>query len=231
MKILIINGSPRGESSDTMKLTRAFLEGFGTDEADFEDRSIDVVDTLEAGIRPCLGCYRCWRDTPGICCQDDAMAGILGKIRDADLVVFSTPLYCYSVPSNLKALLDRLLPLSCPSMYVDGQGRTHHPAEERAKTRYVLISGCGFPEREGNYDALIFQFQRMFGLEIPMILCTEVPLLGIEEALPVAGPRIEAARRAGREYARDGRISDGTQAELDAPMLPPDYYRKRVNGD
>ena len=34
----------------------------------------------------------------------------------------------------------------------------------------------------------------------------------------MAGPRIEAARRAGREYARDGRISDGTQAELDAAI-------------
>ncbi|MDE5768871.1 MAG: NAD(P)H-dependent oxidoreductase [Oscillospiraceae bacterium] len=28
MNILVLNGSPKGERSNTMKLTRAFLEGF-----------------------------------------------------------------------------------------------------------------------------------------------------------------------------------------------------------
>ena len=39
MKVLVINGSPKGEKSNTMNLTRAFLEGAGYNDAETVDVS------------------------------------------------------------------------------------------------------------------------------------------------------------------------------------------------
>ena len=66
MKILVINGSPKGNRSNTMKLTRAFVGGMQevaqAKNSDFELDELQV-NTLE--IRPCLGCFSCWNKTPG----------------------------------------------------------------------------------------------------------------------------------------------------------------------
>ena len=221
MNVLVINGSPKGERSDTMKLTQVFLKGMEVD--------AEIIDTMQTPVRPCLGCYACWYKTPGRCIQDDGMAAILAKFREADLVIWSTPLYCYSIPSNCKALLDRLLPLSTPVQYTDENGHTHHPGRAEKFARQMLISGCGFPDREGNYDALIFQFRRMFGADSPMILCTEAPLLSVPEAAPVAKPYLALVEKAGAEFKTTGTITNETQAALDTPMLPPDEYRNDVN--
>ena len=222
MKILVINGSPKGERSDTMKVTRAFLEGMG--------ETYDYIDTMRVNVKPCLGCYACWFQTPGKCIQQDDMAGILEKLLASDLVIWSTPLYCYSVPSNCKALYDRLIPLGTHTQSVDEAGGTYHPGRQEIKTNIMLISGCGFPNRENNYEAMDFQFDRMFSKECPRIYCLESPLLGIAEAKPVADIYLEHARKAGEEFRATGRISSETQALLDAPMIPPDVYRARING-
>ena len=220
MNILVINGSPKGERSDTLKVTRAFIEGMG--------ETYERIDTMQVNVKPCLGCYACWRITPGKCVQQDDMAGILDRILESDLVIWSTPLYCYSVPSNCKALFDRLLPLATPAQNVDEQGRTVHPGRERIDTRIMLVSGCGFPDRAGNYDGMEFQFKRMFSDDCPMILCVEAPLLSVPEAKPLAERYLNTVRKAGGEYKADGRISSETQAALDAPMLAPEEYRARV---
>lgn len=217
MKILVVNGSPKGERSDTLKITNAFLEGMG--------EPAEYVDTMKVDVKPCLGCYSCWRETPGKCVRQDDMAGILERVLESDLVIWSAPLYCYSVPSNCKALFDRLLPLALPAQNVDKSGRTYHPGRQEIHTKVMLISGCGFPDRAGNFDALIFQFQRMFSDACPMILCVEAPLLSVGEAKPLAERYLALAKQAGAEYKRTGRISNETQAALDAPMFPPEEYR------
>lgn len=221
MKILVINGSPQGEQSVTMRITRAFVEGMG--------ETYDYIDTMRVNVKPCLGCYACWRVTPGKCVQQDDMAGILDRILESELVIWSTPLYCYSVPSNVKALYDRLIPLGTMEQRVDEQGGTYHPGRQEIRTQIMLISGCGFPNRENNYEAMDFQFDRMFSPTCPRIYCLESPLLGIPEAKPVADQYLEYARRAGAEFKATGKISAETQALLDAPMIPPDVYRAQIN--
>ena len=221
MKILVINGSPNGEKSNTMKVTRAFVEGMGETYA--------LIDTMRVNVNPCLGCYACWRITPGKCAQRDDMAGILDQILESDLVIWSTPLYCYSVPSNVKALYDRLIPLGTMEQRVDEEGGTYHPGRQEIRTQIMLISGCGFPNRENNYEAMDFQFDRMFSPSCPRIYCLESPLLSIPEAKPVADQYLTYARRAGAEYKATGGIRSETQALLDAPMIPPDVYRAQIN--
>jgi len=190
MNIVVINGSPKGENSDTMKLTRAFLDGMV--------ETAEIVDTMKLDIRPCKGGYSCWFKTSGKCCQKDDVAAILEKLQTADLVIWSTPLYCYSVPSNCKALMDRTISLSCPTMYVADEGKTHHPGTEDGVKK--------------------------------VILCMEAPLFSFNGTEYVTKPYLEAVRSAGMEYKQTGRISADTQMVIDALMLPPDEYRKGING-
>lgn len=107
MKILVLNGSPKREQSDTMHLTRAFLEGM----REAAPQEVRVIHTVEKHIEYCAGCFACMRNG-GDCVHDDDMRAILEEILESDLLIFNFPLYCYGMPASLKALLDRTLPLS-----------------------------------------------------------------------------------------------------------------------
>ena len=101
MKILILNGSPKREKSDTMHITRAFLEGM----QEAAHQEIHVIDVIDRHIEYCTGCFAC-KMNGGTCVHDDDMRAILDEILESDLLLFSFPLYCYGMPAPLKALLD-----------------------------------------------------------------------------------------------------------------------------
>ncbi len=218
MKILVINGSPKSVGSDTLHVTRAFLDGMG--------ENAEYIDTIKSKINPCRGCFHCWHKTPGRCVQHDDMDAIFAKYLQADLVIWSTPLYCYGLPSNCKALMDRLLPLNSPAMYIDSEGHTHHKTTVEHFPATLLICGCGFPETQNNCEGLRFQFRRMFTDRAQMFFCVESPLLGLPGTDEVTRPYLELVRLAGREYAAAGKLSAATVEALEKPMYPPELYRR-----
>ena len=63
MNILVINGSPRMERSNSLRMTRAFLEGL----AKTCDTQVEELTVAKMHIEPCLGCLNCWKRTPGKC--------------------------------------------------------------------------------------------------------------------------------------------------------------------
>ena len=66
---------------------------------------MEIVDTAHADIHPCTGCIRCGYEGP--CVQKDDVEAIRGKILDADMLVFVTPLYYYGMSAQLKTMIDR----------------------------------------------------------------------------------------------------------------------------
>ncbi len=72
MKILLINGSPKGDRSNTLKLSKAFLEGILEIHKDAEIRQLNLSGKK---IAPCRGCFACWNKTPGKCVMTDDMQG------------------------------------------------------------------------------------------------------------------------------------------------------------
>ena len=72
MKILVLNGSPKREHSDTMHITRAFLDGMS--EAAHQD--IHVIHVIDRHIEFCTGCFSCMRNG-GTCVHDDDMREFL----------------------------------------------------------------------------------------------------------------------------------------------------------
>ena len=116
MKILVLNGSPKRDKSDTMHIAHAFLEGMK--EAASQD--MHIIHTIDHHIEYCTGCFSCMRNG-GTCVHDDDMREILEEILASDLLIWSFPLYCYGMPASLKALLDRTLPLSSMAMQKIGE--------------------------------------------------------------------------------------------------------------
>ncbi len=99
-KVLILSGSPRkGGNSDI--LCDEFLKG-----AVDAGNEVEKIFVGDKKIHPCTGCYFC-RDHGGRCAFNDDMAEVLQKIIDCDVLVLSSPVYFYSICSQLKAVIDR----------------------------------------------------------------------------------------------------------------------------
>ena len=224
MRILVLNGSPKAKS-DTMVLTNAMLKGLN----EAGEHQITMVDVIKKDIKPCIGCFGCWKNGDGKCIQKDDQNDILEKYTEADLIIWSFPLYCYAMPSHLKAVLDRTIPLVQMKM-VEVDGRIQHvPLVDFSKKKTVVISGCGFPNWEGNFDGLRLMCRNCFG-NLTMVCVPETPLLNVKEAKPVADRLVAKFVDAGREYTENGGLSEMTIAALEEPMISKDEYLKGVNG-
>lgn len=226
MKVLVINGSPK-KKSDTMHLTTAFLEGLNKD----NEYQIKIINLIEKEIHPCLGCYQCWKTNDGKCFQNDDGNSILSDIIESDLIIYSFPLYCYSFPSHLKALIDRLLPLTKMEMKKVGNTVRHSTIHDLSNKHYLVISGCGFPAWDGNFNSLDIQCHNLFPHNLTCVYVPETPMLNVEIAKPVVLPLLEKFKNAGTEYSSTLNLSESTILELETPMIPQETYMQIVNGN
>ena len=224
MKILVLNGSPKRDASDTMHITRAFLAGMG-DAADVETEIIHVVDKR---IEYCTGCFACMRNG-GTCVHDDDMRPILDAILAADVLLLSFPLYCYGMPAPLKALIDRTLPLSRMTMERVGDRYEHVGQADFSHLRYVMICGCGFPNSAHNFEPAVAQFKLLFPGNHTIITLPESPMFNAPEADVVTKPRLELVRQAGQQFAKAGTIDEALISEITSPMIPEEAYAAIVN--
>ena len=222
MKILVLNGSPK-KKSDTMVLTNAFLRGIKKNGS----HEISVMNISEMKISPCRGCFGCWQVKNKHCVIDDDQNRILDLYPEVDLIIWSFPLYCFGMPSHIKAVLDRTIPLNQMKMeIVDGRTR-HLPMVDFSKIHTVVISGCGFPNYEHNFEGLSRQCDLCFG-NLTKIFVPETPLLNIPEAKPVTEPKVLTFENAGEEYAKTFSLSPETIENLQSLMISKEDYIKNI---
>ena len=101
MKVLIVSSSPRkGGNSDV--LCDQFAKGAA--EAGHE---VEKVNLREKKLSPCRACYGCMEHH--VCVIKDDMAEIFPKLVAADVIVLASPVYFYSLCSQMKMLIDRCL--------------------------------------------------------------------------------------------------------------------------
>lgn len=225
MKILVFNGSPKKEKSDTLHITHAFLNGM----SEAAPQEVQCIDVIDQKINFCLGCFAC-KQNGGSCVQDDAMYGILEKILDSDLLLFSFPLHSYGMPAPLKNLIDRMLPLSSMAMASVNGRYTHIGQRDYAHLRYLMICGCGFPNSKQNFEPAIAQFKLLFPSGHTILTVPESPMFNAPEAAAVTVPRLELVKKAGQQYTETGTIEETLLAEVGSPMIPEEVYAKIVNG-
>ena len=225
MVVLAINGSPKGRSGNTEAMLQPFLQGAATAGA-----TTETVYLNEKRINHCLGCFSCWTKTPGECVHRDDMVELLPKLVTADLVVYATPLYYFTMTGLLKDFFDRKLPLSTPAI-AESQGRFYHPRrfERTEPQRTVLISNCGFPGQY-NFSGLIETFQVMTQRQLSAaICCAQGGMLRNPDATPILSPYFTTLEKAGREVAESGVIHPDTQTILDRPLMDPQLYQQMAN--
>ena len=225
MKILVLNGSPKRDRSDTMHITRAFLEGM----QETATQDIHVIDVIDRHIEYCTGCFACKRNG-GTCIHNDDMKAILNEILESDLLLFSFPLYSYGMPAPLKALLDRTMPLSSMAMKKVGDRYEHVGQADFSRLRYMMICGCGFPNSKHNFEPAVAQFKQCFPCNHTIITIPESPMFNAPEAKIVTEPRLELVRQAGKQFAETGEINTALLAEIGSPMIPEEQYAAIVNG-
>ena len=234
MKILLINGSPKGKRSNSLKLAYSFIEGFKNGCTDDEESiSIDELHVASMNIAACKGCFACWQKTPGICCIKDDMQKVIKKLIDADLILWSFPLYYFNVPGILKNLIDRQLPMSLPFMSSKqgGYGSGSHDSRyDMEGKRHVLISTCGFYSAVGNYDSVLRMFDHFLGKgNYTTIFCGQGELFRVKELSARTEDYLAAVKCAGSEYAVTGAISEETEAILHTLLYPRDVFEKMAD--
>lgn len=102
-KILIISTSLRARSN-SHELAESFAKG-----ASESGNEVEIITLHHKDIRFCVGCLSCVKT--GKCVIKDDAPAIVGKMHDADVIVFATPIYYYEMSGQMKTLLDRANPL------------------------------------------------------------------------------------------------------------------------
>ncbi len=97
--ILIVLGGGR-PNGNTAQLAKAFMQG-----AAEAGHDVELVSLNRLKINGCLGCNACRYAKPRV--QRDDFNSLVPKIKRADLIVFASPLYFWTLSSKIKAFIER----------------------------------------------------------------------------------------------------------------------------
>ena len=100
--IVLGGGRPKG---NTAQLAEHFAQG-----AKDAGHRVETVSLLMQEVKGCLGCNACRYGKP--CVQKDAFEEIVPKIQAADLLVFASPVYFWTISARLKAFIERFYRLA-----------------------------------------------------------------------------------------------------------------------
>lgn len=107
MKIAILNGSPK--AANTAAMADAFAEG--AKEAGHE---VEILHVGKMKIAGCLGCEYCHGKGAGTCIQKDDMEKVMPAYKDADMIVFASPIYYFDMTAQLSAAIQRVYAIGKP---------------------------------------------------------------------------------------------------------------------
>ena len=103
-KIVVITGSPR-KNGNSFAMTDAFIQA-----AESKGHTVTRFDAAMKNVGGCRACETCY-STGKACTFDDDFNTIAPAILEADAVVFTMPVYWYSIPAQVKGVIDRIFSL------------------------------------------------------------------------------------------------------------------------
>lgn len=124
-KVLVLLVSPR-KNGNTDRLADEFVRGA----LDAGNRA-EKIFLRDMNIKDCIGCGACQRNG-GSCIHKDDMQQIYGKLVEADVIAFASPVYFYSWTSLMKRAVDR----------------TFAVEKKLTHKRFCLISAGAAPEEK-----------------------------------------------------------------------------------
>ena len=103
-KIVVITGSPR-RKGNSFAMTDAFVKA-----AEEKGHTVTRFDAALKKVDGCRACETCY-STGKACSFDDDFNTIAPAILEADAIVFTMPVYWYSIPAQIKGVIDRIFSL------------------------------------------------------------------------------------------------------------------------
>lgn len=97
--ILIVQGGGR-PNGNTAQLVEHFVRG-----AKEASHTVEVISLRKYEVKGCIGCNACRYEKP--CVQKDSFNELVPKIKNADCIVFASPLLFWTISSQLKAFIER----------------------------------------------------------------------------------------------------------------------------
>lgn len=213
MKVIALNSSPRREGiSKTRLLVDALTKGMSEAGA-----RVETIHLRDKKVKHCIGCFTCWTKTPGVCVQkDDMTTELFPKWLEADIAIYATPLYHYTVNATMKAFIERTLPILEPFMHTKTD-RTYHPMR-RKPPQAVLLSVAGFPE-PSVFAQLSTYANFLFGKNLlAEIYRAAAESMTRPEVSETLSDILDATAQAGRELVQSLKISEATMERIVQPI-------------
>lgn len=220
-KVIVFNGSPNTNKSNTNVIVEAFLEGARLSGAETEN-----IFLIEKNINHCKGCFSCWFKTPGKCVFNDDMKCLIEKYNNADIVCFATPVYTWNMTAVLKNFVDRLLPLKSPIL-TEKNGNFDLENNIPKTQQFVVISNSGFPG-ENNFKTMKEVFKSCN--PVLEIYRNSGKLLTSknEKIKKLVENYLKYVKQAGYEVVNENKISENTQINLEKDLITQEEYIKYI---
>ena len=130
----------RGGNSDT--LLQALLE-----EAEARGARTETIILSARSIAPCIGCQQC--QSTGECVIEDDFQTVRDRLLAADVMVFSTPVYFWNVPSPAKAFIDRNQSTGARKALAKKRGESVRPSGRPGLGLLLAIAADPIPKFSG----------------------------------------------------------------------------------
>ncbi|MFC1927172.1 flavodoxin family protein [Chloroflexota bacterium] len=217
-KAVAINGSPRMERGNTAMVLNPFIEGMMD-----AGSQVELFYASRLKVKPCAcGNMYCWTQMPGECCIKDEMQMLYPKLKEADILVLSTPVYI-PLPGDMQDIINRLCPLLDPVLEFR-KGRTRATFRKDVRSRaIVLVSTSGWWEK-GNFGTVV-RIVKELAEDVSVkfagaVLRPHVDFMKRGGELTQDGRAVlNAVRRAGYELVKDGVMKQETLATISRPLI------------
>ena len=147
MKIAVLNGSPR--KVNTAAMIQAFREG-----AEAAGHQVEEYHVGKMKIAGCLACEYCHTKGNGECIQKDDFEKLLPAYKEADMIVFASPIYYFGMTSQMEAAIQRVYCIGKP---------------QKVKKAALLISS-GSPGTHNGSVAQFKDYMAYAGIEVAGII-------------------------------------------------------------
>ena len=114
-KVVVITGSPR-KNGNSAAMAEAFIKA-----AEEKGHTVTRFDAAMMNVGGCHACETCFKSGKAFSFDDDFNT-IAPHILEADDIVFAMPVYWYSIPGQIKNVIDKIYSFCVAGKDVAGKG-------------------------------------------------------------------------------------------------------------
>jgi len=233
MKILAINGSHRGKRGYTHFLIDKLFQGVTNAGGECEE-----IALADLNISMCKACGVCNTEKHFLRCiydGKDDVSVIFDKMREADIIVYATPIYVFNMSGLMKVFLDRINATgNCNDFRLSKSGLFfHHISKEIYSKPFVtIICHDNFENETSKSVRTYFETFSKFmdAPQVGVIVRRSGKVTGYgknkekETKYPKITESYSAIEKAGSELANNGKISGKTQRIASQDIIPVPFF-------